>query len=144
MKEMIRNYVYAGTLFLAILALASNAVGAQQNTVSDLKPSIDRGANPRLEAQGCGTFATGEEPADDDAKWRLRAYRHIDCVVGLVDRAQNGTGDVRLSREEADRLRTWALWAKDAAQRIGRQILQDCRRSIDRRYSFRTCVSTTL
>ena len=65
------------------------------------------------------------EPQDDSARWRWRAYRHLDCVMAVVDRAlEDGRtseeGVVTLSREELERIRTMAFWAKDAAARIAR------------------------
>lgn len=72
----------------------------------------------------------GQEPADDSYRWRLRAYRHLDCVMSLVDIALKRADESRtrvgedqhvtLSRQDLERIRTLALWAKDAAARIGR------------------------
>ena len=71
----------------------------------------------------------GPEPEDSRWKWRLRAYRHLDCVVTLVDEAlaasrtdpRRGVEDetVRLTREDLERIRKLAWWARDAAARIG-------------------------
>jgi hypothetical protein len=72
----------------------------------------------------------GQEPTDDMYRWRLRVYRHLDCVMSLVDTAlkradeSRGRGGddrhVTVSRQDLERIRTLALWAKDAAARIGR------------------------
>jgi hypothetical protein len=53
--------------------------------------------------------------------WRLRAYRHLDCVNAIVERALSSTsGDrIELSRTDLDRIRAEAWYARDAAARIG-------------------------
>jgi hypothetical protein len=53
--------------------------------------------------------------------WRLRAYRHLDCVNGIVERAlSSASGDrVELSRADLERIRAEASYARDAAARIG-------------------------
>jgi hypothetical protein len=59
-------------------------------------------------------------------QWRLRAYRHLDCVTALVDAAlaQSGANrvdeHVMITRRELERIRDHAWWARDAAARIGR------------------------
>lgn len=73
---------------------------------------------------------SGQEPADEAYRWRLRAYRHLDCVMSLIDTALKRADESRppggqnqhvtLSRQDLERIRTLALWAKDAAARIGR------------------------
>lgn len=65
------------------------------------------------------------EPQDSRWQWRSRAFRHLDCVTTLIDHAlvESGTddesGQIRLSREELERIRTLVWWARDAAARIG-------------------------
>ena len=53
--------------------------------------------------------------------WRLRAYRHLDCVNALVDHAlTSSSGDrVEVPRADLERIRTEAWYARDAAARIG-------------------------
>jgi hypothetical protein len=53
--------------------------------------------------------------------WRLRAYRHLDCVNAIVERAlSSASGDrVELSRADLDRIRAEVWYARDAAARIG-------------------------
>ena len=53
--------------------------------------------------------------------WRLRAYRHLDCVNAIVERAlSSASGDrIELSRTDLDRIRVEAWYARDAAARIG-------------------------
>jgi hypothetical protein len=53
--------------------------------------------------------------------WRLRAYRHLDCVTAIVDRElSSASGDrVELSRADLERIRAEAWYARDAAARIG-------------------------
>jgi hypothetical protein len=52
--------------------------------------------------------------------WRLRAYRDLDCVVSIVDQHLAKGGSVTLTRVELQEIRARALWARDAAARIGR------------------------
>jgi len=74
------------------------------------------------------TCTTQPPPDHEDARWRwrLHAYHYLDCVTAIVDRALLTTaaaqkpGDrTEISREELERIRTLALWARDAAARIG-------------------------
>ena len=53
--------------------------------------------------------------------WRLRAYRHLDCVNAFVERALSSASSdrVELSRAELERIRSEASYARDAAARIG-------------------------
>lgn len=75
--------------------------------------------------------ADAPEAGDPAFIWRLRAYRHLDCVIGLVEeamrrgpdeggKAAGSRDEVRLSRTELEQIRTLAFWARDAAARIGR------------------------
>jgi hypothetical protein len=53
--------------------------------------------------------------------WRLRAYRHLDCVNAIVDRALASTQSdrIELSRADLMRIRNETWYARDAAARIG-------------------------
>ena len=53
--------------------------------------------------------------------WRLRAYRHLDCVNAIVTRAlTSASGDrVEVPRADLERIRAEAWSARDAAARIG-------------------------
>ena len=53
--------------------------------------------------------------------WRLRAYRHLDCVNAIVERALSSASNdrVELSRADLERIRTEAWYARDAAARTG-------------------------
>lgn len=53
--------------------------------------------------------------------WRLRAYRHLDCVNAIVDRALSSASSdrIELSRADLERIRAEAWYARDAAARIG-------------------------
>ena len=85
------------------------------------------GVDPAAESCRVDTVPQQPEPEDSRWIWRLRAYRHLDCVVALVDDALRGAGidggdhanAVRLSRRDLERIRTLAWWARDAAARIG-------------------------
>jgi hypothetical protein len=67
--------------------------------------------------------APQSDPEYSDTRWlwRLRAYRHLDCLNAIVDRALTSTrGDrVELSRADLERIRNEAWYARDAAARIG-------------------------
>jgi hypothetical protein len=69
--------------------------------------------------------APDTEPQDSRWQWRLRAFRHLDCVTTLIDHAlvESGAGEasrrIQVSRDELERIRTLAWWARDAAARIG-------------------------
>jgi hypothetical protein len=70
-------------------------------------------------ADTCG--ATETETANPEYLWRLRADRELKCVIDIIDKALQASGDaVMLSREDAERVRMLAFRAKDAAARIGR------------------------
>jgi hypothetical protein len=77
-----------------------------------------------VEAWACKADAVEQEPADDSVRWRWRAYRHIDCMIDMVERLQRQAdgeaGTVMVSQDELQQLRTLAFQAKDAAARIAR------------------------
>ena len=78
-----------------------------------------------VEAWTCSADTVAQEPEDESTRWRWRAYRHIDCMTEFVEHALDTRvdaedGTVTLTREELQRLRTRALWAKDATARIDR------------------------
>ena len=62
------------------------------------------------------------DPDDSDARWvwRLRAYRHLDCVNAIVERALSSASSdrVEISRADLERIRAEAWYARDAAPRI--------------------------
>ncbi len=113
---------------IACLGLALPALAhSPARTSTDSKPT-----SAVADALGCGDYTHHESPEwDSNARWRMRAARHLDCVALAIDRAldekpaaaQSGrefSGEVRISRADLERIRTWAFWAKDAAMRIGR------------------------
>ena len=63
------------------------------------------------------------DPDYSDSRWvwRLRAYRHLDCVNAIIDRALSSSASdrIELSRADLERIRTEAWYARDAAARIG-------------------------
>ena len=77
-----------------------------------------------VEAWTCKADAVAEEPEDESLRWRWRAYRHLDCMIEMVEtlqrQADGEAGNVMVSQEELQRLRAMAFQAKDAAARIGR------------------------
>ena len=84
-----------------------------------------------VELQACRRDSITQQPDPENPRWiwRLRAYRYLDCVLMLVDgalatrRVAATSGDdnqlVQLSRNDLERIRTLAWWARDAAARIG-------------------------
>jgi hypothetical protein len=73
------------------------------------------------------TCATQPPPDHEDPRWRwrLHAYHYLDCATAIAERALR-TNDastrgnrIEISREELERIRTLALWARDSAARIG-------------------------
>jgi hypothetical protein len=69
-----------------------------------------------------GACAEAPVTVDPEYVWRMRAQRQLDCVVEIMDEALRAkkSNTVTLSREEAEQVRAMALWARDAAARIGR------------------------
>jgi hypothetical protein len=78
---------------------------------------------PALPA-ACDTAAV-TAPTDETVRWRWQAYRDLDCLVGVVEQKLQGSrhgedGQVTISRDELQQIRSMALRARDAAARIGR------------------------
>jgi hypothetical protein len=74
------------------------------------------------------TCATQPPPDHEDARWRwrLHAYHYLDCATAIAERALRANDAatkqrdrIEISREELERIRTLALWARDSAARIG-------------------------
>ena len=93
-------------LGVSCLGLAIPALAGPQDTGD--APSVCSEERPPMSAAG-------------EFLWRLHAFRQIDCSIEILDNAlKTQTGNaVTLSRDEAQRLRSLALGARDAAQRIG-------------------------
>ena len=105
---------------LAIILTVSGAVLAQAqasqgNSDPDTRPATNSTVN--------SVCAPHEHSEDIDSRWfwRLRAYRHLDCVNGIVDRALTSTSSdrIEMSRDDLERIRNEAWYARDAAARIG-------------------------
>ena len=105
---------------LAIILTASEVVlaraqAAQGNNARYTRPAT----NPTLDS----VCAPQEHSEDIDIRWfwRLRAYQHLDCVNGIVDRALTSTSNdrVEISRDDLERIRAEAWYARDATARIG-------------------------
>jgi len=110
MNAIIRMRAVFAALLLLVLACTSQGVSAQETRSRD--PEVCRASEP-------------QELTDENMRWRLRAYNHLDCLMRKLEqamnhRAANGKDEVKLSRQEVEQLRNLAWWAKDAAQRIGR------------------------
>jgi hypothetical protein len=64
------------------------------------------------------------QPDSDDSDtrwvWRLRAYRHLDCVDAIVERALSAPSRdrIELSRRDLERIRIEASHARAAAARM--------------------------
>jgi hypothetical protein len=98
------------------MALALPALAGAQSDHHQQQPA----------AQNCGWEEPQSGSDDPRWQWRLRAYRHLDCVTTIVDQALSATpagtagkDTVTISRQELERIRTLAWWARDAAARIG-------------------------
>jgi hypothetical protein len=90
-------------------------------------PALPADSDASSAAQACRTDAMPDGDSQDSRwQWRLRAFRHLDCVTTLIDNVlaaaredDEGSREVRMSREDLERIRTLAWWARDAAARIG-------------------------
>jgi hypothetical protein len=114
---MTRMLCMVSICFLALplsgLAAAQSRDGSAQTTTH---------AAPAPHADACDLEAAMDTTANPEYFWRLRAYQKLDCLIGIVEKALAAKGgqSVMFSREEVERLRTLAIWAKDAAVRIDR------------------------
>ena len=74
-----------------------------------------------LTEEAACTLQPDPESSDTRWVWRLRAYRHLDCVNAIVDRAlaNASTDRIEISRADLERIRAEAWYARDAAARIG-------------------------
>jgi hypothetical protein len=106
-------------LGVCCLALALPALVAAGESGPDRARAAGGSAGATAAAGACAETPVTVDP---EYVWRIRAERQLDCVVQIVDEAlrANKGGVVTLSREDAERLRAMALWAKDSAARIGR------------------------
>src|SRR5687767_9557003 len=116
------------------LALALPAVaGTDVTNPADHTASPSSAVSTPIPTDLPACEANASEPDDLQYVWRLRAFRHLDCVTGMVEEAMNrvrdddagGSNDnsdepVRLSRKELERIHMLVLLARDAAARIGR------------------------
>jgi hypothetical protein len=69
---------------------------------------------------GAGTPLRDSDYSDSRWVWRLRAYRHLDCVDAIVQRALSAPSRdrIELSRRDLERIRTEASQARAAAARM--------------------------
>jgi hypothetical protein len=88
------------------------------------------GAPAKAESWAAKSCANPWKPAADSPDiWRWQAYHNLDCTIAFIDEqigapgssGQPGSEDatVTVRREDLEKLRTMAIAAKDAAQRIG-------------------------
>jgi hypothetical protein len=91
-------------------------------------PALAGAGAPAAPSLDPSTCTWEQQPDHDDAKWRwrLRAYRHLDCLTAVVDGALGtkkppaaAADTVSITRAELEQIRTLATWARDAAARIG-------------------------
>jgi hypothetical protein len=98
-------FLIALALFLAASVAAQNPAPAPVGTtITTESPCAD----------------APDQPGDSTLMWRTRAYRHLDCLTSMIDQRLAKAGPISLTREELQDMRMQALWAKDAAARIGR------------------------
>lgn len=102
------------------LAVALPAIAVAQQKSDAPAHSVVTAAPPAT-ADACAAAADAEAGVNPEYLWRLRADRQLGCVIGMIDRALQAESDVvTLSRRDAERIRSLAFSAKDAAARIGR------------------------
>ena len=86
-------------------------------------PALTANVSPAMTVTQPAVCTPQPDPGYPDTRWvwRLRAYRHLDCVNAIVERAlSSASGDrIELSRSDLDRIRVEAWYARDAAARIG-------------------------
>jgi hypothetical protein len=141
---MVRSTSMVGAFCLALLlpALAdAQGFGIQNAGAEDIGARLVSrriaaaayAAVPSLPAsdahvESCRTETSSDRDGQDARwQWRLNAFRHLDCVTTLIDNAlaaavrEDGPAprEVRIPREDLERMRTLAWWARDAAARIG-------------------------
>ena len=136
---MVRITSVVATFCLALLLPAlADAQGSNDRTVGPAARLTARPLAATMYAAVPGTPSVvqscrvedvppGPEPDDPRWRWRLRAFHHLDCVAALIDAAlrdakprdNEAPRDVPMSRDDLERIRTLAWWARDAAARIG-------------------------
>ena len=108
-----RLFVRIRLPFLIAVALSTAAsVAAQSGTPAAVTPTVT--------AESPCTDPANEPQNDWDLMWRLRTDRNLDCITSMIDQRLGKGGSVTLTREELQEIRMRALWARDAAARIGR------------------------
>jgi hypothetical protein len=126
----LRKRALLGVLSLATLGWTAPAGNADKAPTRISEPAKTVSSRSVLtsapdDSQVCPTTADLPETTDGKARWGLRAYNSLDCVISIVEKAMNQarskqTNNVRLSRKEAEQIGDTAWWARDAAARIGR------------------------
>ena|SRR5918999_51459 len=102
------------------LAAALPALAAAQQKNDAPAHSVATPASS-TNADVCAVTVDAEAGVNPEHLWRLRADRQLGCVIGILEKAmQTESAVVTLSREDAERIRSLAFSAKDAAARIGR------------------------
>lgn len=118
-------------LLMLILANLVVAGTAYSQTAPDRFDIVPPASVPLQEsvAESAPCDLDASDPDDPSQFWRLRAFRYLDCVIALAERAlaaqlpsEADTRDARVSltRAEVEQIQRLALWARDAAARIGR------------------------
>jgi hypothetical protein len=136
MYRLVRTLVLAGVSLAALGLIAAQPMAAQQPAERTVAAHTEAPAK----ADPAGTVDTPRCPAEHelpetdrwDWKWRLLAYRHLDCLVAKVDSALaaesgsvagrsegNAAGTIAMRKEDLEQIRALAWSARDAAARIG-------------------------
>src|SRR5688500_7888996 len=119
---MLRTCLLASALCLALTTPTLAAGNDEEIQVIPPRPDVLAAASGvAAESWVCSPIVATQEPLDESIRWRWAAYRHLDCVTGVIDHAianaEDEDGTVMLTKEELARLRNRVFWAKDAAAR---------------------------
>ena len=113
----------------ALLSLTAVPALANDNPVIETRPQraevLAAASGLPAVSWACRAEATLPETDDSNVRWRWQAYQQLDCIAQAAERALEAMDDgeegtITLTRDDVEEIRTRAIWAKDAAARIGR------------------------
>ena len=122
---MLRTCLLASALCVAITMPTLAADNAEEIQVIPPRADVMAAASGvPLESWACSPIVAAQDPPDESIRWRWAAYRHLDCVTDVIERALATIDDedrtATMTKEQLNQLRTRVFWARDAAARIGR------------------------